>query len=138
MPPAEINFLAVATSAVIAAFIHAIWFSGLLFGKRWMLASARPPIPEAQRLRRTVLLYCIAILASLITAYIMANFVYFAEATTAMQGATVGFWLWIGLFVPVGLVLTLFEHRSRELFLINAGYVLVTWTIIGAILAVWP
>jgi hypothetical protein len=31
----------------------------------------------------------------------------------------------------------LFEHRSLKLFLINAGYQVVTFTVMGAILGAW-
>ena len=51
----------------------------------------------------------------------------------AMYGFMTGFF-----FVAASIgIIYLYEHKSLKLFLINAGYQILTYTIIGAIIGVW-
>jgi hypothetical protein len=54
-----------------------------------------------------------------------------------MDGATTGFLIGL-LFVAMAMGITyLFERKSLKLFFINAGYQIITFTVIGLILGLW-
>src|ERR1700737_19936 len=61
----------------------------------------------------------------------------YAGATSAAQGAAVGFFNWLGVVAVVTLTIAVYEKRPFKLFVINNGYQLVSMLIMGAILAVW-
>ena len=50
----------------------------------------------------------------------------------------VGFAVWLGFVTTVQLTSVLFAKQPLKLYLINTGYQLVCYLVMGAILAVWP
>jgi len=69
--------------------------------------------------------------------YVMANFVVYTKSTTAKRGAQTGFWLWLG-FVGTTLFVTYsYSMKPFSLWLVDAGYWLVSMLIGGVVLAVW-
>lgn len=129
-----INIWAVVVAAAANMAIGAAWYSNFLFGKSWQkLAKV-----ELKEMRREAgKKYGIVAVGSLVMAYVLAHFVQYAGAVNAIDGAKTGFWLWFGIVAPVMGATYLFENRRKKLFLINAGYPLVSLIIMAAILAVW-
>src|ERR671932_664667 len=79
----------------------------------------------------------VALLISLLLAYVLAHFVRFTGAETARTGLLAGFWIWFGFVATPNLETVLFEGRPLGLYLINNGYHLVGLLGMGALLAVW-
>jgi hypothetical protein len=50
----------------------------------------------------------------------------------------IGFAVWLGFVTTVQLTGALFGKQPTKLYLINTGYQLVCYLIMGAILAKWP
>lgn len=80
--------------------------------------------------------YLGTLLTSLVTAAVMAIFVNAVGAFDVLQGATAGFLLWLGFSATTGLVVTLFEGRSLKLYGINAAYNLISFVVMGSIIAI--
>ena len=126
----EINWIAVVIATLGAFAAGAVWYSPLLFSKAWQreigmtdadLNGANMPLMFGGTL---VLL----LLASIV-------FAMFLGPTPGLQlGIGAGFSA--GLFwVAAGLGINyLYERRSLKLWLINGGYNVVTFTIIGAVI----
>jgi hypothetical protein len=55
---------------------------------------------------------------------------------TVPYGMKVGFAMWLGFVATVQLTDTLFGRKPFKLFLINTGYQLTCYLVMGAILAV--
>ncbi|PYY12158.1 MAG: hypothetical protein DMG69_02135 [Acidobacteria bacterium] len=49
----------------------------------------------------------------------------------------VGFAIWLGFVTTIQLTTALFEKKPTKRYLINTGYQLVCYAVMGAILAVW-
>ncbi|MBX4189933.1 DUF1761 domain-containing protein [Candidatus Parcubacteria bacterium] len=128
-----INFWAVLSAAIATFVIGALWYSPALFAKPWMKAVGKRPEelgnPTASMLGMFI--------ASLITAYILAHFIQYANATTAHLGMQAGFWAWLGFVATSTLAVYLFEGRPKKLWLMFNGYQLISFLVMGAILAVW-
>ncbi len=131
-----INYLAVVVAAAANFLLGGLWYSPVLFGKKWM---ALQNITEEDIKRRggAGKAYGSAIVGALVMAYVLAHIVGYADATTAGAGAQSGFWCWLGFVATAGIANTMFEHRPLGLYFINAGYYLVSLIIMGVILAVW-
>jgi hypothetical protein len=137
LPAVDINYFAVLVAAIVANVIGAIWY-GPLFGKLWMklMGFTKKDIDKAKK-KGMGKSYLLMFVGSLVMAYVLAYFVGILSASTAMGGFQVGFWLWLGLIVPVLLSSVLWEGKPGKLYILNIAYWLVTLEVMGAILAVW-
>ena len=135
MEPSSMNFavnwLAVVVAALVAFPLGMLWY-GPLFRKPWMAATG--VTLEQGRAANPFRLYGTVLLLNLIACTSLAMFIgagdwRFGLFAGFMTGAT---------FVAVGLGVTyLFEFRRLRLWLINAGYMTLFFSVAGAILGAW-
>ena len=137
-PTVDINYLAVLVSAIVSMGLGALWYSPMIFGKMWMklMNIDEKSMKKAQK-KEMGKSYAIAFAASLLMAYVLAHFVDYAQAKTALEGMQAGFWIWLGFVATITLNSVLWEGRPWKLYLINAAHYFVSLQIMGAILAVW-
>jgi hypothetical protein len=126
-----INWLAVIVAALAAFPLGMLWY-GPLFMKPWM---AETGVTEAQgRAANPLKLYGTVLILNLVAATSLAMFIgandwHFGLFAGFMTGLT---------FVATGLGVTyLFEFRSLKLWLINAGYQTLFFSIMGVIIGAW-
>jgi hypothetical protein len=130
--PSNPNFLAILVSALAGFALGALWY-GPLFGAVWMRESGMSP--EKTRAMNVAKVYGTVLLLNLIAAGSLAMFIG-ADATWRF-GLFAGFMAGL-TFVATALgVIYLFEARSLRLWLINAGYQTVIFSIMGTILGAW-
>jgi hypothetical protein len=129
-----IHFFAILAAAVAKIALGALWYSPVLFIKPWQRLTG---ITE-ERMKAGLGKALVAdIIGSVVMAFVLAHFVRYAEATTALQGLVIGFFCWLG-FVSVATINTVtYERKPVALFLLNNGYLLISLLVMGAILAVW-
>ena len=133
----EVNYLVILVSAIISFIIGALWYS-LLFGKSWtkLMGFSAKDIEKTKK-KSMAKTYLIGFVAQLILAYVLANFVIYADAKTFSEGIQVGFFIWLGFVATISLGMILWENKPIKLYLINTGYWLVSLIIQGMILSVW-
>ena len=132
----SINYLAVVVAIVINMAGGALWYSPLLFAKPWMAANGltEESIREGGSPTRG---YVVAVIASIVISLAIALFAQVSGVDTAVEG------LMLGLAAGLGFVATtfasnyIFESRPLKLYLINAGYPVVTFTLIGLLIGAW-
>jgi hypothetical protein len=132
-----INWLAVIVSAVAYFILGALWYSPLLFAKpfiRYRFGEAGMPknSESGQPLE-----YLFTFLIELVAAVVLAIFVKMAGAVTLLDGVAVGLVAAVGFAASTSFVYTIFSGPHKMLWVINTGYVLVAFAIMGAILALW-
>ncbi len=134
----RINYTAVGVSALAYWLLGALWYSPLLFANRFItLMRLTPEQLTAMQASGANKEHAIALLNSLILAYVLAHFVRYIGAETISDGMQTGFWLWLGFIATSNLETVLFEMRPLGLYLISSGYHLVGLLGMGALLAVW-
>ena len=128
-----INWIAVVVAALAAFLLGGLWYSKALFGKAWMqeVGLTEDAVNNANMTRTfggTIVLQVLA--ATALSAFLDAD-------STWLSGLQTG--LWVGLFWIASAygVTYLFEQRSVRLFLINAGYYVVLYAIMGTIIGAW-
>ena len=126
-----VNLVAVVVAAVASMVVGMLWY-GPLFGKKWMALMKMKP-SGAKKMAGTSML--LQLVSSLVLAYVLAVFIGVANATTAVAGAMVGFWAWLGFIATVSVGSVLWEGKSTELYVLNNACHLVTLAIMGAIIA---
>ncbi len=134
MPESDINYLAVLVAAVISMFLGYIWYLPKLFGDAWMkMVGLTEEVAKKSAPKAMFGMFVVA----LISAFVLAHFVDFTQATTFGAGVVTGLWLWLGFSGAVIFSNFAFERRPFKWFLITAGYQLVNLAILGGVLAVW-
>ncbi|MGE6486981.1 DUF1761 domain-containing protein [Paenisporosarcina sp. NPDC076898] len=128
----SINYLSVIVAALSAFVIGGLWYS-VLFSKSWMVENGFDE--EKLKQGNMGIIFGGSFILSLIISFVFVLFL--GPERDAMFGASAGFMA--GLFwVATAMGITyLFERKSLKLFLINAGYHVVTFTVIGFILGLW-
>jgi hypothetical protein len=135
-----IRLLPVVVAAIATMVIGFLWYSPILFARPWMLAMGYDPNDKSKidEMRKGAgKTYAIAFVASLLSAFVLAKIVELTTVNSIRYGSKVGFAIWLGFVTTVQLTTTLFERKPTKLYLINTGYQLVCYAVMGAILAVW-
>jgi len=129
----NLNWLAIIVAAVSAFVLGGLWYSPLMFVKRWMKETG---LTEEDAKKNNMLkVFGLGFILSLIAAFFMAMFL--GPKAGAGFGALAGFMAGFGWVLTFLGISYLFESRSLAHFLINAGYSVISLTIMGFIIGVW-
>ena len=133
----SLNYLAIIVGVIINQVLGAAWYR--TWGKPWM-AAAGITSEDIEAMKGTAQQwspFVVAIASSLVFTFVLALLIQGMDADGVDDG------LLLGLLVAVGFIATSyattysFEGRSLRLFLINIGYPLVSYAVIGILLAAW-
>ncbi len=137
MPEFQINYLAVGVAALATIFIGALWYSPLLFHKHWVKAHGYSE-EKVEQMRKTAgRAYIVSLFCYVVMAFVLAVLVSYTGVSTVLQGAFLGFLVWIGFLSTLGLTAHIFSEKQLSTYLIDAGYQLVYAVVMGVILAAW-
>jgi len=126
----NVNWLAVLVAWVVHVVISLVWFQPAFFGAAWVELSGKELKPATRWIPAGLAAHLVGVLALAV----IANLAY---ATTLLEGIA------LGLLVSIGFVGTMlagelvWEKIPFRLFLIRLGDQLLTYSIAGAILALW-
>jgi hypothetical protein len=129
----NLNWLAIFVAAISAFVLGGLWYSPLMFVKRWMKETG---ITEDQTKKTNMIkVFGLAFVLSLIAAFFLAMFIGTGKGAAfgAHAGLMAGFG-WVFTFMGI---IYLFESRTLAHFLINACYSIVSLTLMGFIIGVW-
>jgi hypothetical protein len=129
-----INHIAVLVCAALNLVVGAIWYSPVLFYMAWKKENGLTD--EDMKEVNPARVYSIAFLLALVISYNLAFFLGDAK-TDWVWGTTAGFLAGFGWAAMIFAVIALFEQRSLRYILINGGYIVVYFTLIGFVLGVW-
>lgn len=136
----SVNYMAVAAAAIINMALGFVWY-GPLFGKPWMkmVGLTDKDMEKAKKGGMAYMgkFYAGAFVGALVMAYVLAHFTQVGGAMSVMEGATIGFWVWLGFIATTTLSGLLWESKPLNLYLLNNGYYLVLLLVNGALLATW-
>jgi predicted transporter len=130
----QVNWIAVLIAAIAAFLLGGIWYSHSLFGKRWLQEIGLTPetVDKAHMTKTFVVTFVLQVIAAFALAMILGS------DSSWLNGLHLG--LLVGLcWVATAYGITyLFEQRSLCIFMINAGYYIVSYIIMGTIIGAWP
>lgn len=133
MDISQLNYLAILVSALSSFLIGGLWYSGAMFGKMWMKENSFTE--EDLKQGNMGKIFGITFFCSLIIAFNLAMFL--GPAADLSFGIFAGFMAGLGWVAMAFGIVYLFERKSFKLWIINAGYHIITFTIMGAILGAW-
>lgn len=131
----DLNFGAIIGLAIAYVAFGALWYSPKLFGRCWMECCGikEDEMKECCGTR----CYLLAFLGALVTVFALALFVEWTNSFTFAEGAAVGFWAWLGFIVTNYFSAMVWSKMNVKEFLIHVGYSLISFVIIGGLLAIW-
>jgi hypothetical protein len=130
---AQINWLSVIVSALAAFAVGSLWYSPVLFGKTWQVLAKLSD--EDIKNSNMVLIFGTTFFLNLLAALVLDMFIG--------RDATLVFGLMAGLMVSVfwigsSFAITyLYTRKPLKLFMIDAGYYVTFYGIMGVILGAW-
>ena len=135
-----VNLYAVLVCAVATMVVGFVWYSPALFANPWMVLMGYDPndkakIAEMQKSAGPS--YAMSTVAGLLTAFVLGKIISVAGAATAVDGLKIGMVVWLGFVTTVQFTNALFSRQRNKLYLINTGYQLVCYLVMGAILGAW-
>ncbi len=143
----SINWLAVVVCVVVQMIVGSTYFSMKGFFPMWWEAIGKPKMSQAEMSgsgmtgQSMVQTFGIVIIAALVISIFLALLVnamgkMTAGGSTLASGATAGFFAWLGFVAPTGLSNRIFAGQLRA-WVLEAGYHLINFVIMGAILGAW-
>ena len=133
----SINYVAVAMAAVVSTIMGTAWYT-ILFGKQWRILMGINEVRMGNMKKRGMgKIYGANFIATLIMAFVLAQFV-FAWGIADISGAMrLAFWIWLGFFATTMLGSVFWEGKSMKLYAINIGFQFVSLAMMAVILALW-
>ncbi|MEI9928003.1 MAG: DUF1761 domain-containing protein [Sphingomonas sp.] len=127
----NVHWLAVIASAVAGFVVGGIWY-GPLLGKAWM--AARGLTAEALKAGADMrLIFGLTFLLNLVSAFVLDHIQNTYGHPDLGLSAMIAGGIAIGFVIPSIGVNYLFSRMSRNLFLIDAGYWLVIYVVMGVV-----
>lgn len=129
----DINYFAVLVSALAFFVIGSIWYSPLLFANTWMkeLGFTKEELSKGNMVKTFGVSFLLMLIMAFNLAAFIGNGAGFQFGMTA--GALTGIG-WVALAIGINY---LYERKSFRIWLINAGYMAVSFTVMGAIIGAW-
>ena len=130
----EFNIWAALTAAVASFLLGGLWYSPLLFARAWQREAGLTD--EQLKNANMGMIFGLALVLCVVASLMFA--IFLGPRPPLALGLGAGFsagLCWVSASFGINY---LFERRSLKLFLINAGYHTLQFTLIGLIIALWP
>ncbi|HKI79482.1 MAG TPA: DUF1761 domain-containing protein [Ignavibacteriaceae bacterium] len=134
MDISSLNWLAILVAALSNFLIGGLWYSPILFGKQWMKENKFTD--EDMKKGNMAKIFGLTFLFSFVMAFNLAMFLNDSN-TTVSWGAIAGFLTGFGWVAMAIFIIGLFERKTIKYMVINAGYMIVSFTLMGLILGAW-
>jgi hypothetical protein len=135
-----VNVWAVLVSGLATMAVGFVWYSPLLFARRWTILMGYDPDDKAklaEMQKSAGPSYVLSLVASLVSAAVLGKIIGVATINTPLYGMKVGLGVWLGFVTTVQLTNSLFSRQPAKLYAINTGYQLVCYLVMGAIMGAW-
>jgi hypothetical protein len=128
----EVHWLAILVAAVSGFLVGGLWY-GPVFGKAWQ--AARGLSDDAMKNANMPMIFGLTFLLNLFSAFILDHTLSTYGAPGLNLSVMISSGVALGFIVPAIGVNYLFSRQSLRLFMIDAGYWLVIYSVMGVVFA---
>ena len=133
------NGIEISVALLIAAaarmVIGMLWYSRLLFGKKWMTLIGKTQ--SEMNKEGATKMYLLEAGASLLIAYVLERVLVAFQVKTIAEAVLTALWLGVAFMMMGSLGDYLFLKRPKALYFINNGYQVVSLIAMAIILVKW-
>lgn len=129
----DVNYVAAFVAALSSFLVGGVWYSPILFAKAWQREAK---VTDDELSRSAGKVYGGAFVLALVIAINLAAFL--GRNAGVAWGAGAGALAGTGWAAASLATVFLFERRSAMLIVIDGGFLVVSYTVMGAILGAWP
>ncbi len=130
----DVNLLAILVAAIANFILGMLWY-GPVFGKAWIKMMGWTPKQIAAARKKGMARSAIAgFISGLVTSFVLAAVLGFAQVTSLIEGLGIAFLLWIGFIATIMLGSVLWEGRDIKLYVLNVLYYLVSFLVMSAVI----
>jgi hypothetical protein len=133
----HINYLAVLVAGVVLFMLGGLWYSPVLFAKRWVALQGKTMEEMSAGGGSMPVMYIQAFLCALITAWVLDIVIGFLPLLDLVRALKLAVICWLGFAAVTSYATALFSGKPKALWLIDTSYNLVSFVIAAAILASW-
>lgn len=134
MDISTINWGAVAVAALANFMLGGLWYSPVMLGKAWQKENKLSD--EDMKKGSMGRVFGFSFLWSVVMSFNLAMFLNDAK-TDAAWGMMAGLLAGLGWVAMAIFIIGLFERKSTRYMLINAGYMIVSFLLMGLIIGAW-
>ena len=134
MDVSTLNWFAIVIATLSNFLIGGLWYSPLMFGKIWMKENKF--IEEDLKNVNMFKTFGLTFLFSFVIAFNLAMFLNDSMTTTSW-GAIAGFLAGFGWVAMSQFIIGQFERKTTRYLLIHAGYVTISFIVMGLIIGAW-
>ena len=135
MADVVVNYWAVLVSGVAAMILGFVWYMPSVMGNTWMMAIGKTK--EELQGGANPMMYFGTYVMAIVTAYILAHFMWLIGVATISDALATAFWVWLGFVATVMAMNLMYEGRTWKLFWINGIYQLISLGVMAVILFYW-
>lgn len=121
-------------AGISSAFLGFIWYHPRVFGGAWMRLTGLTPEMVERGKRRMHADEILALCTSILAAFVLYSLETKLGIYNVRGAVYLGFSVWAGFVVPVLSGTVLWEQKPISLYIINAGYWLVSFVAMSVIL----
>ncbi len=128
----EVNWLAIIVVSVVTFFLGWLWY-GPIFGKAWMNATGLSEDKMGNAAKPMVFTFILGLGTAIVISLAVEGF----DIVYWPNGLLLGFGLGLALYAFNVCSDYLWESRPMKLLFINAGFRVLSATLMGAVLSCW-
>ena len=125
----DLNYIGIIAATIVAFVIGGAWYSPILFAKPWMRQNG---FTDEDNQGNLIRMFGGSFVMLLIASYVLSLII--GDDSSILEGLRVGLSVGAAFVAAAFAVTYLFEKKSPTLFVINAGYHVVTFTVMGTII----
>jgi len=131
----QINWIAILVAVVAACALGSLWFSPIGFMKQWLRGIEKTE--EQMRAKSAVVPMVIMVVMTVVMALGVATLYDWLGSYNVVGGIMAGAFLWVFAIMPVKVNDMNFEGRPFIIFPTNAGFYLLNFILIGAVIGLF-
>ena len=131
-----VNYGSVLAAAIAAMVVGFVWYLPAIAGNAWSKATGKTA--EEMRAAMTPVVLIEGFVIALFKATVLAAVIGWAAIDTLGGGIVMGVVIWLGLIFATQAETVLYEGRPSGLYWVLGGNSLVTFVVMGGLIAWWP
>jgi hypothetical protein len=130
-----INYLAVLVAGVVIFMLGGLWYSPVLFAKKWMALQNRTD--DMSGGGNMAAMYAQVFICGVLTAWALAILIGILPGGGMMHAVKLALLCWLGFAAATSYGTSMFSMKPKALWAIDTGFNLVSFVIAAVILAAW-